>query len=201
MSSGGDSPRDRILHAAGELFSQHGFADVTMLDIATRARVSKRELYALVGNKEQLLATCIAERGRRMRLPEGYPEPTSPEALRTALVAYGATLLRELTDPDVVHMFRLGISEAKRSPAVARSIQERGREPARAALGGLLRAAHAAHLIVDGDVAHMISHFNALLWGDLMVWLLLGLEKAPDAKEVQRRAVEATRLFLTLYGR
>ena len=59
-------PRERILHAAGELFTHHGFADVTMLDIATHARVSKRELYALVGNKEEMLAACIATRGARM---------------------------------------------------------------------------------------------------------------------------------------
>jgi AcrR family transcriptional regulator len=195
------SPRDRILHAAGELFSERGFADVTTLEIATRARVSKREIYTLVGNKEEMLAACIAQRGSRMRLPEGYPDPTDKESLRKALHAYGATLLRELTDPDVIAVFRLGIAEVQRSPTIAHSIQERGREPARAALMGLLRAARTSHLIVEGDVAHMTSHFNALLWGDLMVWVLLGLERTPGPKEIERRAVEATTLFLSIYGR
>jgi AcrR family transcriptional regulator len=192
--------RDRILQAAGELFTHHGFANVTMLEVATRARVSKRELYALVGNKDELLAACVAARGSRMRLPEGYPAPKDREALRAALHAYGATLLRELTEPGVVAMFRLGIAEAKRSPAVAQSIQERGRGPARDALAEILRAAKAAHLLADPDIARMTSHFNALLWGDLMVWLLLGLEKAPAPKEIERRAAEATDLFLALHG-
>jgi AcrR family transcriptional regulator len=200
MSSGGLPPRARILAAAGELFSERGYGDVTTLEIATRARVSKRELYAQVGNKDEILAACIAERGSRMRLPEGFPEPKSREALRRALHAFGSTMLRELVDPDVVSVFQLAIAEAKRSPAIARSIQERGREPARAALGRLLRAARASRLIVEGDVAHMTSHFNALLWGDLLVWLLLGLEKVPSRKEMERRAAEATDLFLSLYG-
>jgi AcrR family transcriptional regulator len=193
--------RDRIVAAAKELFGEHGFADVTTLEIATRAGVSKRELYALVGNKQALLAAAISERGARMRLPDDYPKPESREALRAALHIFGATMIRELTDPDVVAVFRLGIAQSKRSPMIARSIQERGREPARQALGGLLRAARASKLIVEGDLAQMTSHFNALLWGDLMVWLLLGLEKAPAPKEVERRSAEATTLFLSLYGR
>jgi AcrR family transcriptional regulator len=193
--------RDRILAAAGELFTHNGFANVTVLDVATKAGVSKRDVYALVGNKEELLAACVATRGTRMRLPEGYPDPTDRATLRAALRTYGATLLRELTSPGVLAMFRLGIAEVKRSPAVAQSIQQRGRGPAREALVGLLDAARTAKLIVDGDVHHMTSHFNALLWGDLMVWLLLGLEKPPGPKEIERRAEEATAVFLKLYAR
>ena len=195
------SPRERILHAAGELFSHHGFADVTTLEIATKARVSKRELYALVGNKEAILAACIAERGSRMRLPEDYPQPTSRETLATALRAFGITMLRELMDANVLAVFRLGIAEAKRSPAIAHSIQERGREPAREALGALMRAARTSRLVIDADITEMVTRFNALLWGDVLVWILLGLEKAPEPKEVERRALEATRQFLSLYGR
>jgi AcrR family transcriptional regulator len=170
-------PRERILHAAGELFTRHGFADTTMLEIATRARVSKRELYSLVGDKEAMLAACVAGRGSRMRLPEGYPDPVNRAGLVNALRAYGAALLRELTNPEVVATFRLGIAESKRSPAVARTIQEKGREPARAALAALLRSAQSAKLIAAG------------------------LEKAPNPKEIEQRAAEATDLFLSLHGR
>jgi AcrR family transcriptional regulator len=40
-----------------------------MLDIVTRARVSKRDLYALFKNKHAVLAACIGERTQQMRLP------------------------------------------------------------------------------------------------------------------------------------
>src|SRR5262244_3718612 len=93
MSSDADDKRNRILAAAMETFMEHGFAAATTLEIATRAKVSKRELYALVGNKEQMLAACVARRGQRMRLPEDYPAPTNMTALRQALRQYGATLL------------------------------------------------------------------------------------------------------------
>ena len=200
MSSAGDA-RERIVSAAWELFNEQGYAAATTREIARRAKVSKRELYALVGNKEEMLAASIAERGSRMRLPEGFPPPVDRASLRGALRKFGATMLAEITDPDVVAVFRLGIAEAKRSPAIAKSIQARGREPARNALAGVLRAAREARLLRDADVGEMISRFNALLWGDVMVWILLGLEKSPTGKEIDRRAEAATDSFLSIYGR
>jgi AcrR family transcriptional regulator len=184
-----------------ELFVERGFAETTTLEIASRARVSKRELYALVGNKDEILAVCIANRGDRMRLPEGFPEPADMASLEAALRIYGATLLRELTDPAVLEVFRLGIAEAKRSPGIARSLNERGRAPARAALEALLKSAQAAKLLADGNVDEMMLHYRGLLWGDAVVWILLGLEKRPGPKEIERRAQNATRLFLEVYGR
>ncbi len=201
MSSGSDDKRTRILLAAMDAFMEHGFAAATTLEIATRARVSKRELYALVGNKEAMLAECVARRGQRMRLPADFTAPADSASLREALRLYGVTLLRELTDPAVVAVFRLGISEAKRSPRVAASINEQGRKPARAALESVLRPARAAKLLKDGDVAAMVAHYQGLLWGDVYVWLLLGIEKAPGPKEMERRAAEAADLFLAMFGR
>jgi AcrR family transcriptional regulator len=49
----------RILEAAFTLFREHGFSSTSMLDIATRARVSKRDLYALFTLMAlPLLAAC-----------------------------------------------------------------------------------------------------------------------------------------------
>jgi AcrR family transcriptional regulator len=195
-------PRERILRAAMQLFAEHGFAETTMLQIATRARVSKRELYALVGNKDEMLAMCVARRGGRMRLPEGFPDPTNRATLEGALKKYGATLLRELLDPDVMEVFRLGIAEAKRSAAIAKSLSEGGRGPARAALERLLASARAANLLDDAEMPDLIRHFDSLLgWSTFMVWALIGVEKSPTAKEIDHRAAEAAAIFLELHGR
>jgi len=51
--------RARILHAAFGAFVKNGYAAASMLAIATEARVSKRDLYALVGNKQAMLVACI----------------------------------------------------------------------------------------------------------------------------------------------
>jgi AcrR family transcriptional regulator len=194
-----DDKRTRILHAAIDVFMEHGFAAATTLEIATRAKVSKRELYALVGNKEQMLAACVAGRGQRMRLPADYPAPTDMASLRQALRQYGATLLGELMDPGVIGVFRLGISEWKRSPGVAASINAQGRKPARDSLESLLKSARAAKLLSGDDLATMVVHYQGLLWGDV-VWILLGTDRVPGAKEIRQKADEAARAFLALYA-
>ena len=196
-----EDKRGTILRAAMETFREHGFAAATTLEIATRARVSKRELYALVGNKERMLAACISERGRRMRLPEDFPKPTDSASLRAALLALAKTMLREITDPAVVEVMRLGIAEAKRSPGIGRSIDSMGRAPANAALDALLEPACRAGLLGSSDFEDMRSLFQGLLWGDQLIWILLGLEKPPAAKEIERRAEAVASAFLLIYGR
>jgi AcrR family transcriptional regulator len=69
------SIRERVLKAAFTLFREQGFSGTSMLDIVTRARVSKRDLYALFNNKHAVLAACISERAQQMRRPL---DPTTP---------------------------------------------------------------------------------------------------------------------------
>src|SRR5580704_18434167 len=59
------SIRDRVLAAAFDLLREHGFSSTSMLDIVTRARVSKRDLYALFKKKHAVLAAYLH------RSPEG----------------------------------------------------------------------------------------------------------------------------------
>ena len=60
---GGDESavRDRILAAAFAEFMKSGYASTSALKIATRARVSKRELYALVGSKQEGLGASARQ--------------------------------------------------------------------------------------------------------------------------------------------
>src|SRR3981189_3895077 len=77
--------RRRILDAAFSAFMESGFAATSTLEIATRARVSKRELYALVGSKQEMLAACIGERAKRLAMPADLPEPHARETPARAL--------------------------------------------------------------------------------------------------------------------
>jgi AcrR family transcriptional regulator len=195
----GDSIRNRILSAAFAAFTEHGFTQASTLEIATRAKVSKRELYALVGNKQQMLVACIQTRGKRMRLPVDWPVPGSRVELEVGLAKFGAVLLHEISDPDVIATFRLAISEADRSPEVAQALQQYGRDAARKAFVEVLERAWSAGLLPRADPERMVGHFMSLLVGDVVMGLALGLTKRPGAPEIRRRASEAADAFLRLY--
>ena len=190
--------RQRILGAAFSAFMAKGYAETSTLEIATRARVSKRALYELVGNKQEMLVACISERAQRLRVPTDLPEPRDRETLARALAAVGTQLLREISDPTVIAVFRLAIAEAVRAPEVARALDSIGGEASRGALREIMTRAQRTG-ILSGDPREMAEHFAGLLWGNLMVGLLLRVVDRPSPREFARRARNATAAFLRLY--
>jgi AcrR family transcriptional regulator len=192
------SVRDRILDAGFEAFMERGYAATSTLEIATRARVSKRELYALVGNKQKMLIAAIGERATRLQAPADMPMPRDRATLAQVLTAFGAQLVREVADPAVVAVFRLAIAEAVQAPEVARTLDSLGRETSRAALRHIMTQARAARLI-DGRPADLAEQFAGLLWCDLMISLLLGVAERPNPRAIEARARDATAAFLRLH--
>jgi AcrR family transcriptional regulator len=190
--------RQRILDAAFATFMENGHAQASTLEIATRARVSKRELYSLVGNKQEMLVACIRERAKRLQVPVGVPEPHDREALAHALEAFGTQLLQEVSDPTVIAVFRLAIAEAMRSPEVAQALDSIAGETSRGALRELMSRARSFGL-VGGRPVEMAERFGGLLWGNLMVALLLRVAERPTPRETAKRARDATAAFLQLY--
>jgi AcrR family transcriptional regulator len=194
----GTAARKRILGAALSAFMEGGYAQTSTLEIATRARVSKREVYSLFGNKEAMLVACITERARRLKAPADLPALRDRETLAKVLTAFGTKLLTETTDPVVVAVFRLSISETVHAPKVARALESIARKPTRDSLRVIMADAKSAGLF-GGDPDAMIEQFLGLLWGDLMTGLLLQVANRPSAGEIARRAREAVIAFLHLH--
>ena len=192
--------RQRILEAAFSAFMERGFAETSTLEIATRAKASKRELYAHFGSKQEILAACIGERAKRMRMPADLPAPADRDTLARTLTAFGSNLLREISDPTVVAVFRLAIAEAIRSPEVAGALNDAGIAASRTALRELMVSARTAGLL-DGEPAEMAEHLVGLLWGTQMMRLLLGVADRPSPHEIARRAEAAAATLLRAYSK
>jgi AcrR family transcriptional regulator len=190
--------RRRILEAAFSAFMESGFAETSTLEIATRARSSKRELYALFGSKSDILTACIRERAKRFQLPPQFPVAHDRDTFALALTAFGGKLLYEISDPSVVAVFRLAIAEAFRSPEVSRALNLAGIEASRTALRELMSGACAAR-ILDGQPSEMADQFFGLLWRNEMMALLLGVATRPNEREANRRSAAATAALLRLY--
>jgi AcrR family transcriptional regulator len=190
--------RERILDAAFAAFMKSGYAATSTLEIATRASVSKRELYAVVGNKQEILIACITARATRLKVPADLPMPHDRKTLAQVLASFGTQLLREVTDPSVITVFRLAIADAVRAPEVAQALDGIGREASRAALRQLMTQAQASGLL-DGRPAELAEQFSGLLWGNLLVSLLLGVADRPGPRAIAARARDATAAFLQLH--
>ncbi len=193
------SPRERVLGAAFDAFTQNGYAGTSTLAVATRAKVSKRELYAHFGSKQALLVACIDARLPQILSAADLPVPRDRDELAAALTTFGVRFLHETCHTSVIALFRVAVAEAERSPEVAQALDTEARQATRAALGAIFRRAETDGLIASGNPAAMAEQFFALLWGDLMVGLLLGVAAPPGRAEIERHASGASAAFLTLH--
>ena len=123
--------------------------------------------------------------------------PTTQEGVEA--LDRGAQLVREITDPTVIAVFRLAIAEAVHAPEVAHALDSIGREASRSALRQIMARAQAAGLL-NGRPAELAEQFGGLLWGNLMVSLLLGVAARPNSRDVVARARDATAAFLQLHS-
>ena len=198
-SSAENPMQERILGAAFKAFTEDGYADTSTLDIATRAKVSKRDLYANFSSKHEVLVACIKSRAERMRLPLDLPTPRSRQALALALTAFATNFVREGSHPLVIATFRLAIAEATRSPEIAQALGA-ARDATSGTLADLLASAQGTGLIGPGEPTEMATQYLGLLWEGLMVGLLLGVAATPDPAECERRATKATTAFMQLHA-
>ncbi|HET6971315.1 MAG TPA: TetR/AcrR family transcriptional regulator [Phenylobacterium sp.] len=195
----GGATAERILAAAFEAFMAEGYARTSTLKIATRAKASKRELYALFGSKEEILRACIAARARRMRPPEAPPTPRSGAELQTTLATLGARLIAEICHPTVVAVQSLAVAEAGRSPELGQEL-ERVREQINANISELIGRAQEVGLLRVGDSSAMGYDFQSLLLGNLLVRLMQRVVETPNAAQAERRARAAAAMFVQIYG-
>jgi AcrR family transcriptional regulator len=198
LADAGDSRRERIVAAASELLGERGYASISTLDIANRAKVSKRELYRFFDDKLEIIHACVARRAAQLRIPVTEVEPSTRSAFITSLEDIGSAILQELSDPTVVALYRLAVSEADASPEIAAALDSIGRDVIRDALIDLFARGQAIEAIGPSDPSRMASELFGLLWGDLQVRLILGVAGRPTSRECTRRARTAVNALLRL---
>jgi AcrR family transcriptional regulator len=176
-----------------------GYGGASTAEIARRARVSKRDLYARFSSKQGIIAALVSARVALMQAPLQQADCTTRERLATTLRRFGATVLHEASRPGVLALYRLAISEAQSDTAIGEVLDSAGRGINGTSLAKLLADAQRRRLLDRGDPDAMAASFLALLWGDLFTRLLLGTARPPSPVEAERRAQHATAILLRLH--
>src|SRR5215813_9802668 len=194
-----DQPmRQRILSSASRAFAENGYVGTGTREIAARARVSKRELYALFGDKRALLTACVMTRVERIRPPADLPPARTRAELAEQLTRIGIAILREVGAPEAVAMIRLAVIEAEQSPEVASAI-DGVRTSNHELLARIFETAQATGLVGPGTPMSMASQYLGLLWRDLLLRLLLRSAELPSPSALEDRARSAAQAVLALH--
>lgn len=140
---GADTPRERLLAAAAELFSVHGYSAVSTARIAVTAKASKETLYSHFGGKAGLLRAVLQH---LVSAPEAsahgarIERKLSAAQFKTLVTDLAADLVGDLTRPTYLALARLVIAETPRDPSLAAVFRESVAHRALSRVADLLEA-------------------------------------------------------------
>ena len=198
-----DRKRAAITEAATTLFLRDGYRGTSMEEIASVAGVSKQTVYKQFAHKEQLFSHVVQTLVNEASDPVHEAVQTVDVAgdVREELRAIARRQLQLVLRPRLMQLRRLVIAETIQFPKLGKVFFEQGPRRTIGALADTLRdfADRGALEIDDPELA--ATHFNWLLMGDaLNRAMLLGLSKAPPARELDRWATTAVDTFLAAFG-
>ena len=114
-AAGMEATRERILAAAADVFLERWYDDVTLAELAKRARVSGQTVINHYGGKEQLATAAYERLSEQITLRRYTPEPGDIEGAVDALVED-----YEITGDAVIRMLALEEKVATLGPLLKR---------------------------------------------------------------------------------
>jgi AcrR family transcriptional regulator len=194
----GQDRRLSVLKAAAKVFFSKGYEGTTTLDIATEAKVSKRVLYELFGNKQGILEALIESRAQRMQQPVALPIPHDAKTFFETLKSFGRMFLTELFSESNIAMTRLAIADATRSGVVGKELAASGSEPVVASVGKFFQQSADKGCVSFDDAGMATAVFFYVLIGDVRIKLLMGAKIKITKDLVEQRVDFAVRVVQQL---
>ncbi|WP_395647704.1 TetR/AcrR family transcriptional regulator [Terricaulis sp.] len=117
---------DRLLDAAFLLFTEHGYADATMDQIAKRAGASTKTLYSRYSNKAEILEAVIARNVERTvaNALRGFSLRAEEVGPREFLLKFGLQIGMATLSDETAGITRITFAEAHRFPILRRTYRE-----------------------------------------------------------------------------
>lgn len=195
-----------MLDAATVLFVTRGYADTSLGDILKRSGGSPNTLYRHFGDKQGLFRAMMEQRcacllGQLDAVELDPSDPATKEDPEERLVCFGLTLLRMVTERDLVELMRTLVSEGHRVPDLAERFFHKGFERTALRVADYLRAQAGAGRLAVGDPAFAAEAFCGLVTGSLFHRRLILPEEPVSLADAERDIRRSVRMFLRGVGR
>lgn len=201
----GDERHSRILTAALEVFSKSSFGEATTAEIARRARVSKRDLYAAFPDKLAILTKVIetvlenGEANLRRAIADSQKAHPSIEVI---LEIIGLALVSEILSPLEGFVCRLAFAESAGHPPIGEDYfknwySRRNQIVAQALSRCFAEVKGLSRMPYDRNQAS--RHFLALVTHLPQLTVSLGMTGMWNPKSVQGHVKNSVECFLKAY--
>lgn len=186
-----DRKREAILHGARAVFLKYGFGGASMDQVAAAAGVSKMTVYRHFGSKEDLFAGVITELCERIVAED--LEALFAQAPREALRAFARKMTDIVFAHDTIELHRIVIAESQRFPKLGRLFYQTGPQVCIDALEDYFIRRRGDRGFKIADPRRQAEEFLELLRGYSHLKVLLGIEPAPTARDIEARIESAVK--------
>lgn len=188
----------RILNAATQLFLESGYEETSTAEIASRAKVSKRELYSNFEDKRDILEAVITELQAQIQSQTGVSW-SSTDDIRKVLTQAGTHILEFIYSERFAKLFRIVAAQSFHDPRSARKFYMLGPGAGRNATAAFLRRHMQAGTLRKADALRAADDFLDLV---ISARHLTAVVLGQDDEEVPARAhvKRAVDIFLHYYG-
>ena len=189
----------RILSAAAEIFLKKGYEETSTADIARRAKVSKRELYANFRDKRDILAAVITELQAGIQSQADVSWSSTDNDVKRVLTQAGTGILEFISSERFGKLFRIVAAESFRDPATAQKFYRLGPGAGRDHTAEFIRRhMKAGNLKKDDPMRAADDFLNLVVSSRHLTAVVLG--QRIDGAQPRAHVKHAVDLFLRFYG-
>lgn len=193
-----EEKRILILNAAVELFTEQGFSNTSMDQIARQAGVSKQTVYSHFGNKEDLFVGAVGCKCVAHELTTAMFEPgnDTPAQLLNIAENFSAMLLTQ----EAIQVSRTCISEAETHPELSRLYFDAGPERIIGLMSELLHQLDTRGQLRVPEPRFAAVQFLKMVQGEQRMRLELNAGGLLSDAEHQRYLENCVQMFLRAYA-
>ena len=187
-----------IRQAAIGLFMTDGMERTSMDAIARAAGVSKQTVYSHFNSKDDLFRSCVASKVEMYGLDASNLHVD--DGIDSLLKHIGRQYLTLSSDPGVIRMFRLMVSEAETHPETVKSFYESGPMTTERNIVAVLSQHLPGAPDNEGLALQVTSDFLALVRADLFLELLMGIRASISDEEMNTHLDHCIQQLRRLYS-
>ncbi|WP_416425142.1 TetR/AcrR family transcriptional regulator [Pseudomonas sp. App30] len=193
-----EKKRQEIIDAAFQVFSEIGFAQAAMGEIALRAGASKATLYSYFESKEELFTEVMCENAVD-EVKAAFLLLDPQVAVEKMLLDFGIHYLTAVLAPQMLAVRRLANHEGGRSD-LGVMFHERGPKRGWQMVMDLLEQYIQQGHLRSCDARVATAHLRGLYEAELMELSILGVIKVSTRQLVRDVVKRALAVFLLAYG-
>lgn len=187
---------ERLVQAAVDLLDEQGAdADVSVAQIAARAKLSKRTVYTAIASKEELIAHVIRQNVAAVTELLDAPVASS-SAARSMLAQFLTQWAVMACKPGAIGVFVMAIRERNRYPAIGVAYQRARSENGLERLAAWLARMDAKQFLAIPDPGLTAEFLITLVVAERQRKLALGLDAPLSDAELAERVAAILRMVL-----